>query len=54
MNQEVVDTVAAQNLLPLQGGLVAQFSKIDLPKSIEMGDRGKVTVKLTNEGYFIE
>lgn len=50
MNQEVVDTVAAQNLLASQGGLVAQFSQIDLPKTIEMGDRGKVTVKLTNEG----
>ena len=30
MNQEDVDGVAAQNLLASQGGLVAQFSKIDL------------------------
>ena len=44
MNQEVVDRIAAQNLLSLPGGLVAQFSNIDLPKTIEMGDRGKVTV----------
>ncbi len=50
MNQEVVDTVAANNSLLSQGDLVAQFTKIDLPKTIEMGDRGKVTVKLTNEG----
>jgi hypothetical protein len=50
MNQEAVDRIAAQNLLAFPGGLVAQFSKIDLPKTIEMGDRGKVTVKLTNEG----
>jgi len=50
MNQEAADTIGAQNLLPFSGGLVAQFSKIDLPKTIEMGDRGKVTVKLTNQG----
>jgi hypothetical protein len=50
MNQEVVDIVTAQNLLPSQGDLVAKFSKIDLPKTIEMGDRAKVNVKLTNQG----
>ncbi|MEG4328783.1 hypothetical protein QUB37_23845 [Microcoleus sp. AT3-A2] len=50
MNQEDVDRLAAQNLFPSQGDLVAKFSKIDLPKTIEMGDRGKVNVKLTNQG----
>ncbi|AFZ10826.1 phosphoesterase PA-phosphatase related protein (plasmid) [Oscillatoria nigro-viridis PCC 7112] len=50
MDQKVVDLVTAQNLLPSQGDLVAKFSKIDLPKTIEMGDRAKVNVKLTNQG----
>jgi hypothetical protein len=50
MNQEAVDRIAAQNLLSFPGGLVAQFSKIDLPQTIEMGDRGKVTVQLINQG----
>jgi hypothetical protein len=50
MNQDAANTIAAQNLISFPGGLVAQFSKIDLPKTIEMGDRGKVTVKLTNQG----
>ncbi|MEG5031282.1 hypothetical protein QUB36_29635 [Microcoleus sp. AT8-B1] len=50
MHQKVVDIVTAQNLLPSQGDLVAKFSKIDLPKTIEMGDRAKVNVKLTNQG----
>ncbi|MEG3956563.1 hypothetical protein [Microcoleus sp. herbarium2] len=49
INQEAVDRIAAQNLLPFPGGLVAQFSNIDLPKTIEMGDRGKVNVHLTNQ-----
>ena len=49
MNQEDVDRIAAPNLLPLPGGLVAQFSTIDLPQTIEMGDRGKVNVQLTNQ-----
>ena len=29
---------------------MAQFSTIDLPQTIEMGDRGKVNVQLTNQG----
>ena len=29
---------------------MAKFSKIDLPKTIEMGDRAKVNIKLTNQG----
>jgi hypothetical protein len=49
MNQEAVDRIASPNLLSLPGGLVAQFSTIDLPQTIEMGDRGKVTVQLTNQ-----
>jgi hypothetical protein len=49
MNQEAVDRIAAQNLLPFPGGLVAQFSTIDLPQTIEMGDRGKVNVQLINQ-----
>jgi len=50
MNQEDVDGVAAENLLASHEGLVAKFRKIDLPETIEMGDQGKVTVKLTNKG----
>ncbi len=50
MSQEPVGIITAQSLLPSQGDLVAKFSKIDLPKTIEMGDRGKVNVKLTNQG----
>lgn len=49
MNQEAVDRIAAQNSLPFPGGLVAQFSTIDLPETIEMGDRGKVNVQLINQ-----
>lgn len=50
MSQEAVDIITAQNILPSQGDLVAKFSKIDLPKTIEMGDRAKVNIKLTNQG----
>src|SRR6478735_5731082 len=49
MNQQAVDRIPAQNLLPLPGGLVAQFSTVDLPQTIEMGDRGKVNVQLINQ-----
>ena len=49
-NTNIEATITTQNISPTQGNLVAKFSKIDLPKTIEMGDRAKVNVKLTNQG----
>ncbi len=49
-NKNIEATITTQNISPSQGDLVANFSKIDLPKTIEMGDRAKVNVKLTNQG----
>lgn len=50
MNLEALNILTAENLLPSQGDLGAKFSKIDLPKTIDMGDRAKVNVTLTNQG----
>jgi hypothetical protein len=47
-NIEAITTT--QNISLSQGDLAAKFSKIDLPKTIEMGDRAKVNVTLTNQG----
>ncbi|WP_293130161.1 vanadium-dependent haloperoxidase [Microcoleus sp. bin38.metabat.b11b12b14.051] len=50
MNPEALNILTAENLLPSQGALGAKFSRIDLPKTIEMGDRAQVNVTVTNQG----
>lgn len=51
MNQADLNPITtAKSLLPLAPDLVVKFTEIDLPKTMDLGDRGKVKVTLTNQG----